>query len=935
MAHFTWLEEKKREAAMMRQMGRQGNNGYAVTPVRYRYMGNTGNGEDGIVQPSNPTDIIDTNVGPRMLHEDENVYVGNNNELEVQPSPYTQRQLRRIEYNQNIPGYQYGTGRSRGRSIPDPGTSVAKEDAPITQTAPTFTTKTPTINPVRVAPIQTAPTFTTETPATEPIKVQASEPITRTAPTITKPETPTINPIRVAPMSQVTQVAPAITVPTTTTTPRFPEVKTPTGVTTEKQLTVSETPSLETQARTTAMGRSMAAARGELPEYDAALQKQLDDMRATQDVENLILAQQGAQGDLSPQEIAAQQAMSRAAGRQAISSAAAEGIIGKGQLQQQATQQLAGEALAGQRFEEDKARYKDTQGWTEYEAAIAAGDYDTAAAAYKSVTGNDISMEEMQRYQGYLNRSREAEVSTLENTLGQEKFNSIMDRINSGASLKSINEEFGTNLTQDEYNQMFETTEYGQLQWTRDLSAANMLLETPGAVNKTQAAQRYAELFPGTSFDFSTLIANENSEQFADGLSQLSSYVAAGLTFEDAITAMRKDGTLTMMGVTEDEAAQLYNGMKANAIDEEWNAIESSDWYQALSDEDKADMQTFFTASMKGDLDYDILNEYEVYDADGNLDRVFLDEEAANSYVASNEGYTVTDTGRKRVVARNILTGTAETTTTTGGGETETPETALAQIQKEGGENYTLSDVVAFQEDKDKLPTSKAEMDEWDAAKKDVSFWNTMDTKYIDGQLNSEGQTPKISTENVNKIIKAKNAGDARADKYFVEDNAQNMIAPEGTSFDRVLTNISGNLDITNGTSGGESDINSDILQYAKDNVGKLIEVDGKSYIVIGPTTTDYMMRINGKDMNVRNIGAIEVYDIETKKRTLLHQYLIAEKVKNVNTPEAVQLMRDIPEITDSEDIDKLYSYMKTNNRWPSNKADMRNIYNEWIQSKG
>jgi hypothetical protein len=111
-----------------------------------------------------------------------------------------------------------------------------------------------------------------------------------------------------------------------------------------------------------------------------------------------------------------------------------------------AGQFLATEGRLGQQFEFEKQKYGDTEGWRSYEAAIAAGDFTTAAQAYETVTGNPISMEQMQNYQNYLNTKREQDVAMgeisleqaqintdmLRTQLGEEKFNALISRVNAG-----------------------------------------------------------------------------------------------------------------------------------------------------------------------------------------------------------------------------------------------------------------------------------------------------------------------------------------------------------------------------------------------------------------------------------------------------------------------------------------------------------------------
>lgn len=137
---------------------------------------------------------------------------------------------------------------------------------------------------------------------------------------------------------------------------------------------------------------------------------------------------------------------------------------------------LASQGLAGQQFEEERTKYKDSADWKSYEAAIAAGDFNTAAAAYQRVTGNPIDMTQMKAYQTYLTTKRGQDVtmgeqaittgeqaitmgglqiSSAQVKLEADKFGLSVDRftafvkaVNSGADLKTANAQAGTNIDQ-------------------------------------------------------------------------------------------------------------------------------------------------------------------------------------------------------------------------------------------------------------------------------------------------------------------------------------------------------------------------------------------------------------------------------------------------------------------------------------------------------
>jgi len=341
-------------------------------------------------------------------------------------------------------------------------------------------------------------------------------------------------------------------------------------------------------------------------------------------------------------------------------------------------------------FEAEQEQYKDSQEWLAYEAALEAEDYDTAANAYRSITGNDISMDNMKAYHDYLVEKREQDLmagdlsldqqaltnESLKNTLGDEMWNSVQEMIDSGASLEQVNarlaEQGKTALTSTEYAAMLDATSLGERNWGRSLAAANMLLSTPGAENKEKAAAIYEELYPGIGIDFEDVILSENAEQFATGLSTMAEYVTSGMTYEEALSAIEASGLSETMGLDTSQIQNLYNALRVNAIDEEWNEFEESEFYQSLTPEEQAEQEEFFRQKMLGKLDYETLHEYEIYDAAGNLINTIYgaDSTEADKY-AAKYGYTVSDTGNIKFAAASTIT---DLTTEEETGETSTAD---------------------------------------------------------------------------------------------------------------------------------------------------------------------------------------------------------------------------------------------------------------------
>jgi hypothetical protein len=326
-----------------------------------------------------------------------------------------------------------------------------------------------------------------------------------------------------------------------------------------------------------------------------------------------------------------------------------------------ANQAAAGLAMQGMAFEEDKNRYKDSADWKSYETAIAAGDFNTAAAAYKKITGSDISMDQMKLNQTYLNSKNaqdltagQISINNMKNAYGDAAWTSISSMINTGASLSAVNarlaEQGKPPISDADYRSMMDATPLGERTWERNMSYAKTLLEAGGAQNITAAAGIFNQSFPGTGIDFSKLITADNAATVNQGMSQLSDLIAAGMDYDAAIDVMKKNGTLTMLGMSEADVEKVYRGMKVNAIDEQWGAITESDWYKnQLNDDQRKDMSTFFTAVLSGQLDYKVQKEYTVTNKDGSTSTMYFnDAAAANSYGTSN-GATMVATGKSKV----------------------------------------------------------------------------------------------------------------------------------------------------------------------------------------------------------------------------------------------------------------------------------------------
>ena len=118
-SRYSWLEqekakERKVEENQLDQMRRQmaligGDDSFAG---RYgtKRIGNTGYGEDGVLQPGNPTAMIGSSQGPVMVHEGEDMNMTPGGQIQVIPANKSlpQSQLAAIEQKTGMPGMASG-----------------------------------------------------------------------------------------------------------------------------------------------------------------------------------------------------------------------------------------------------------------------------------------------------------------------------------------------------------------------------------------------------------------------------------------------------------------------------------------------------------------------------------------------------------------------------------------------------------------------------------------------------------------------------------------------------------------------------------------------------------------------------------------------------------------------------------------------------------
>ena len=694
-------------------------------PIYSRYMGNTGMGEDGKLQPNMPTDMLQTTAGPRMIHEGEDVYRNPNGTTNIVPA---QKSLARMEKQKGIPGYKTGatginvlpkpidpndanyqddplqysqTEHNDPVSQPGTETDITKnanyQDDPIgyTQYQQSLQRATPIGETARNSPADQTNQFRPNNIPPTPVEPtpNASTALSRTSPVQTGLQFNATTPT--PPNFQVNQFKPQETAATETgtqrTTPNFqtnqfsPNAAVPPATTPAETTPATEPASPTGQSyMDRAMARLMDIMDNGSPAQRAAAQKRIDELKASQAVSERVSGFEAAQSGVSPEVAAARKALGRSVSGAQLANTEAQLGIEEMQQRESAAREIAGLAPTVQNMELDRAKYKDTADWKAYETAIAAGDFTTAAAAYQRVTGKPIDMTQMQTYQKYLNTKQEQDVTTgalnitaLQNTIGTASWNQMQNMVNDGADLATVNSYLTSQgkapLTADQFSGILDATPLGERTFNRSITSAGLLLQAGGKENIKKAAAVYNNAFPGLGLDFNNLITEDKAATFSKGMASLSQYVAAGLDYEEAHRAMLNDGTFDMLGLSTPEVEKLYRGLKVNTIDEQWSAISESQWYQGLPAEDQKDMQTFFSAVLSGRLDYSVQKEYTVTAKDGSVTTKYMSSEDAKKYALANKDSTVVATGKTKVVPANIKS--------TGGGGVALPDVPSGKNQ--------------------------------------------------------------------------------------------------------------------------------------------------------------------------------------------------------------------------------------------------------------
>lgn len=169
--------------------------------------------------------------------------------------------------------------------------------------------------------------------------------------------------------------------------------------------------------------------------------------------------------------------------------------------------------------------------------------------------------------------------------------------------------------------------------YKKTMDAVNLLTDAGGAQNYQQAAKLLNQTL-GTDIDFSTKINDSNYAQFGQGLNNLQSLAA--VYDWDNVPQNVKQNLMTALGVGDVELGQMFNGLKTNAVDEQFAVLRDSQFYQNLDGENRAIIDEAMQAVYLGQLGI-------VREEDGTLRFVGADTPLTKSTVKVPEGVDVGD----------------------------------------------------------------------------------------------------------------------------------------------------------------------------------------------------------------------------------------------------------------------------------------------------
>jgi hypothetical protein len=579
----SFLERMRQRGAMQKRPN--GQRGYFTEPLYTRYMGNTGLGEDGKLQTQNPTAIVPSKTGPVAIHEGEDLYQRSNGDVRVVPAKQSmaapnattptempQRQMKAMARQMQIPGMSIGgwlknaagavssalnpvsSAVGAAGNVPNASQIGGQVARKITTTPIGGAAATPVINPTNItggianqnATPRPVRTITTDTP--EPIMQNITVP--QPAQTAARPvrQITTDNTVTPPPPEPIVQnIRTPETIARTPNTvydneadrlEREARMRNYAGGTTDSG-TITNIPKVETPITpatpTTPTGKSYmdkamanlaSIMEGGSPAQKAIAQKQLNELRASQGLQQRVAGFEAAQGGLRPEAASAQQAMGRAIAGSQLAGAASD-IASTEMLQREsAAQTLAQLAPSMQNMEINQqnqvadmvnkgftreqinAQFGTNLSESEYQSLLGASARGQNAVSTAIASGDYAGANRLLNQQGLPS----VDFSKPEAQYQLQQLQQAPALVEQGLSREEVNAKLGLNLSQADYDRILGATTRGQ----------NMIsaLVSAGDYAGANAALQKAGLPP---IDFSKIEAGESRQVLDDITTMLNS----------------------------------------------------------------------------------------------------------------------------------------------------------------------------------------------------------------------------------------------------------------------------------------------------------------------------------------------------------------------------------------------------------------------------
>ncbi|MGW8324065.1 MAG: hypothetical protein ACWGNI_00085 [Desulfobacterales bacterium] len=284
--------------------------------------------------------------------------------------------------------------------------------------------------------------------------------------------------------------------------------------------------------------------------------------------------------------------------------------------------------------------------------------------------------EDVRRNYSYEGQLQEQNLASARNKVGDEVFDSIKERIASGVPIEMINTEFDTNLGPYEYQAIRRTTALGTREYEQNLSAVGMLLQSEDPQNIITAQNILQnDVFPNVPFSVDQLIRDVGADRAAKALTDLSTLASTFGSWDEAQQSITQLGLLDNLNMNIDEAKQLFDSLKINALDEEWKAIRESEFFQSLEPDKQDLIKETLTAGLTGELEFNIQPVYNVVTPEGDFVQSFTSVADANKFINDNPDGNYSTQKASNYVYKNLASGdtvvvnnmTGEAATTTGG----------------------------------------------------------------------------------------------------------------------------------------------------------------------------------------------------------------------------------------------------------------------------